>query len=1226
MAKITGKLKNISRMWKVLTVLCIGVVVFVVASQFVTAGTISVRITGDELSDGTWEVGSSPVIWTASAYDSEVEGALSLEDGGSIVWSSSDSNIVDFNSSSSQGTESTVSLKPVSAGKATVTATYSKIITTDEGSYEITESMSRNVVVKFKIDELGIPNAPYENEWIIKKIATNSNKPVTWTSSNENVITVTDDGMGYGVITLKGAGWATVTATTQDQQSQSFQVVVNAKFTENSSMITVPYQDFHTISTNAVTPNNIYYVSANPEIISVEADGTAYGRSAGVTYLYVYAVDQNHPWYSLLPSPARSVLAKVDLNINAQSTIVAVGDTLQFLANIDPKYASGVNWTSSDTMIASVDTTGLVTAVKKGNVQITATMVSPELFGTTDMQTVTVTVNVIDSFALSKSEHIINVKESFDLNAIVTDESAKVTWISSDESVAKVAVSKNGKFTATVTGVSKGKATITATQVIDGVSKQAVCEVSITEPVVNVEISPSNVEIIKGSEYRLIANFTPSMPDNMNVTWTSSDTSVVTVDKTGIIKGIKGGQAAVSVITEDGIKVASCTVSVREPVTSIKLDVKRVTSSLASKTYQLTYTIAPNGDGVNKDVTWTSSAPEIASVSEHGLVTFLKPGKATIIVKTVDKGYSGNLIDTCEFYINNPVTSVNLDYTNITLKLGEQFRLTALVLPDDATDKSVIWSSSDTSVASVNESGLVSAVGSGSATILCKSVDSGETSMCNVTVYQPVTSINISNSTMTVRKGTDFWLNATCLPENAMNKSVIWSSSDTSIATVDQNGKVNTLEPGSCVITATSQDSGVLAKCSLTVLQPITGIYLNTTSKTILSGERFVIIPTVSPMDADNKKVTYTSSDTSVATVDADGVVAGVRGGRAVIIVKTEERGLIASCLVTVQEFVSSVNITTDSTQMNLGMVTQLMAEVSTETATNKKLSWSSTNTGILQVDSTGKVTAVGSGTAAIYAHATDGSGWFDSCQITVIKAVGSIVIQPSSVTVSEGKTTQVSATVHPADATIQEIEWSSSDPTVASVDYSGQITGITAGICKIYATSSDGNNIIGVCRVTVKETVPATAISINSKKITMLPGQTRGLTARIKPSRSTESMYWVSGDTSIATVSSNGVITAKGQGITEIYCISNESGVESSCEVIVLALNATFITIGQYDTYDLDVFGSTENIKWYSNNKRVATVSTSGQVIARMPGRTTITAKVNGKILYCTITVTTIY
>ena len=95
---------------------------------------------------------------------------------------------------------------------------------------------------------------------------------------------------------------------------------------------------------------------------------------------------------------------------------------------------------------------------------------------------------------------------------------------------------------------------------------------------------------------------------------------------------------------------------------------------------------------------------------------------------------------------------------------------------------------------------------------------------------------------------------------------------------------------------------------------------------------------------------------------------------------------------------------------------------------------------------------------------------------------------------------------------------------------------------------------------------------------------------------------------------------------MTEIYCISDETGVESSCEVIVLAMNATFITLGQYDTFDLDVFGSTERIRWYSNNKRVATVTTSGQVVARMPGTTTITAKVNGKILYCTVTVTTIY
>lgn len=778
MAKMKLKIKNVSRIWKALAVLVISFVVFMVASKFATASTVSVSIVGDDLTDGTWEVGSGTKVWTASAYDSELDGALSLEDGGSIVWTSSDRNIVDF-SSSSQGTESTITLRPVSAGRVTITATYSKVVTSPDGDYEIRESASRDVVVRFKLDATKLPQAPYEDDWMVPTILSNSTKPVTWTSSNEGVVSVADDGNGNGIVTLAGAGSATVTATTEDGQSQSFPVVVNAKLKENSALITIPYKDYYTLSTNAVNPSNIVYGSANPAIVSVDTDGTARGNSAGRTMLYVYAVDENHEWYPLLPSPARSVSVKVDLQIDAESTIVAVGDTLQLSANVIPEYATGINWTSTDTSVATIDSTGLVTAVKKGTTQINATMVNKELFGTDEMHTATITINVIDSFAVSESQHIMNVGDSFDISAIVTDQSATVTWVSSDESVAKVAVSKDNKFGATITGVSKGTATITATQIIDGVAKYATCEVSVKEPVVNVEISPAQIEILRGSKYPLVIEFTPFRPDNMNVMWVSSDNSIVTVDDKGVITGVKGGQAAVSVISEDGIKVASCTVTVREPVTSIQLDVHRVTTSLLTGTYQLTYTIEPKGEGVNRDVTWTSSAPDIATVSENGLVTFLKPGKATIVVKTIDGGISGNLIDTCEFYINNPVTSVDLDYTDITLKMGEEFRLTALVLPEDASDKTVLWSSSDTNVATVNENGMVTAVNSGSATILCKSADSGETSMCNVTVYQPVTGVTISNESMTVRKGQEFWLNATCQPENAMNKLIIWSSSDT---------------------------------------------------------------------------------------------------------------------------------------------------------------------------------------------------------------------------------------------------------------------------------------------------------------------------------------------------------------------------------------------------------------------------------------------------------------
>ena len=1222
MKQMKMKMKKLSRWWKVFAVLCIVVTGLVVMSRFASAETISVNISGETLSDGTWEVGSGTVTWTAQAFDSETNQNLSLEDGGTIVWSSSDTNVVDFTTSSA-GTTSTVTLKPLSAGKATITANYTKTVTTDEGSYEINAKAERTVIVKFKLDSTKLPQAPYEDNFSVPVVMTNSVNPVTWTTSNDSVVTVSDDGNGNGIISIEGAGKATISATTSDGQTETFPIVINAKFRESVTPISVKYKDYYTVTTNAKHPSNVIFESENADIVSVDSDGTLKGESAGKTKIYIYAVGSEDEWYGLLPNPARYITAKVDFEIIADSEIAAVGDTVQLSTNIKSDSVTAVNWTSSDTSIATVDANGVVTGLRKGTVTINANVVNEDIFGTTDMQTAAITINVIDSFALSESEHIMNVGDSFELTAIVTDPLATVTWETSDESIATVTVDRKNNKLAVIEAKKKGTVTISATQIIDGVSKTATCEVSIKEPVLDVTVSPSEIELINGTQYPLIANFTPSRPDNMNVYWASSDESVVTVDDMGVITAVGGGQAAVSVVTEDGIKIASCTVSVREPVTSIQMDVHQVTTSLNTGTYQLTYKILPEGDGVNREVTWTSSAPDIATVGENGLVTFLKPGKATIIVKTVDTGYNGNLIDTCEFYINNPVTAVDLDYTNITLKIVEQFRLTALVTPDDASNKTILWSSSDTNVATVNENGMVTAVGSGSATILAKSEDSGATSMCNVTVYQPVTSVVMSNETMTVRKGTEFWLNAKVLPENAMNKEIAWASSDTDIATVDQNGKVTTLQAGNCVITATSKDTGVMAKCALTVTQPITGISLNINEKTILKGNKFIIIPTITPLDADNKNVTYTSSDTSVATVDSDGIVTGLKGGVAIIIVKTEERGLVASCQVTVQEFVTSVDITSDDLRMGLGEVKQLAAKVSADSATNKTLTWASSNPGIVSVDETGKISGNGIGKATIYAYATDGSGLFDSIMVEVIKPVSSITISPASVSIPEGKTARVSVSINPADATYRDIEWSSTDTSVAIVDNTGEITGLKAGICKITATATDGSGIVGTCRVTVTPTVPATSITMNTKSVTMLPGQTRTLSARNKPTKSTESIIWASGDPSVATVSADGVVTARGQGNTEIYAYSNETGVESYCEVNVLALNATSITLEQYDSFDLDVFGATEKIKWYSNNKRVATVS-NGLVVARMAGTTTITAKVNGKVLYCTVKVTT--
>lgn len=1215
-------IKKVSIAWKIAVVVLLATIIFIVATRFATAETVKVEITGEQLDDGTWEAGGNNILWKATAYDADANAYFDLETGGTITWISSDENVVDVSSSIS-GSESTAVLRPLSAGTVTITAKFSKIVSTDDGDYEITSEASRKVVVKFKVNETSLPTAPFEDDWTVQNVTTNSSNAVTWSSDNESVATVTDDGNGNGVITLVGAGKTIITAIASDGQKEQFPIVVNARYMETASKIDLKQDEYYTLTTNAKHGSNIHFMSSNPDIVTVDSDGTVKGMSAGRAMIYVYTLDEADPWYSLQPSPMRSIPVNVRFEILTESKSVAVDDTLQAVTNISAADTNHVNWTSSNTSVATVSPTGEITAHRKGTVTITASVVSDTIFGTNDIQTASIEITVIDSFGLSETEHILNIGDSFELEAIVTDNAATVTWSSSDESIATVSTSKNDKYKVTIDAKGKGVATITATQIIEGVTKTATCEVSVKEPVTGIEISPSFLDLTIGSSYRLLAVFKPSRPDNTNLTWVSSDEDVVTVDDMGVVKAVGGGQAAVSVITEDGIKVASCTVSVRQPVTDIKLEVNEVHTSLATGSYQLTYTISPDEDGVNKEVTWTSSAPHIATVSPNGLVTFLAPGKATIVVKTVDTGVDGNLIDTCEFYINNPVTSLDLDYTNITLKLNEQFRLTAAILPEDASNKNVIWSSSDTNVVTVSDTGMVTAVGSGSATILAKSEDSGATSMCNVTVYQPVTSLVISSETMSIRKGREFWLNVTALPENAMNKEVVWSSNDETIATVDKNGKVTTLEAGSCVITATSVDSGVTAKCTVTVLQPITGISLNESTKTILKGEKFILVPSITPIDADNKNVKWSSSDTSIATVDGSGIVTGLKGGVAIIVCTTEERGLVASCSVTVQEFVSKVEINQDDFNLNLNETKMLTATVLAETATNRKLNWSSSNNNIVSVDTYGRVNAKALGSATIYAEARDGSGVSDSIFIRVIKPVASISVSPSSVTVREGNTFKVSATITPADATFKEIEWTSSDTSVAVVDYDGEITGVKEGICKVYATSTDGNDVVGVVKVTVKPTVPATGVTINSKSITMLSGQTRKLTARLRPSKSTESVTWLSADTSVATVSSDGTVTARGQGNTEIYAISSVTGVESSCEVIVLALNATYVTLEQYDSYDLDVFGATGKIKWYSNNKRVATVTPNGQVIARMAGTTTITAKVNGKVLYCTVRVT---
>lgn len=1221
-------MKQIMKYWKQLLGVVIVLTVSIIGMSSIAAATVGISVMSVDTPDNQL----NPTSWTVGhveAFAASVTGVDEL-DINDILWSSGNPDVVSVSNTKGDN----VYLTATGAGTTNITASY----TFDNNGVDVTKTAVITITVKLEVtNDLSNGFIQLVAEGSTALIQTNykSDEDLLWSSDDEKVVSVASNGDGTAIVTAMSGGSATITIRTPDNnQYYTFDVLVNIKFSNEMKLETMHinpgvYTDVATGKTNAIANKDVTITSANEEYLVVDSDGYAYGETAGYVLLYAYPkYDYSKTAFASL-TPAElaarfgdSVNVMVMFGITNGDLNVAVGDTVQLNTNASEQDLKGVNWTSDNTNIVSIDADGVLTARASGVANVTATLDSKTLIDGQRMHSSAIKVTVIDSFGISESEHMMNVGDSFDLYAIVTDQKANVTWTSSNESIATVVLSETDKYTVCVTGISRGTAVIQAIQEVNGVKKYAECQVSINEPVQNITLVPTELEIDKGEQYPLKLIFEPEKADNTEVLWVSSDESVATVSDAGVITAVDGGDCTISVVTLDGVKVAACKLHVRVPVTDITLSKTQVTCSLSLGSYQLSYNILPEGNGVNTNVVWETSNPEVLTVDKNGFVTFVSPGNATVICQTEDTGTTGiNLVATCDFVIEQPVTSVSLDYTDVTLKIGEQLRLTSTVKPDNATNKELIWVSSNPSVVTVDD-GMLTAVAGGDAAILVQSVDSGVTALCNVKVYQPVTSVSLSSNSMEVRKGTDFWLYATANPANADNPAIAWTSSNPTIATVDSTGKVVTLAAGETTITATSVDTGVFATCKLTVLEPVTGISLNVTNTAIYKGSRFVLIPTVTPIDADNKAVTYTSSDPDIASVDANGVVTGLKGGKCIILATTVERGLVASCEVEVYEFVTSIKINGTAGNINLGESRTLTCDVAPESATNTGVVWSSSNNGVLQVSQRGVVTAVGYGTATIYATAADGSGVYDQVDFRCIKGVTSISVSPSYVSMLAGNTVNVTATVSPSDATIQNIDWSSSDESIAVVDYNGGITGLKAGICYVYAKSTDGNNITATVKVTVKPVIAATSVKVSSGNLTLLPGQSSSLKYKLKPSNSTDTIEWITSDPYVATVSSNGVVTAHGQGNCEIYCIS-ESGAEGVCQLSVLALNATRVTIEQYDSYVLDVFGATENIKWYTNNVRVATVSANGTVIGRKPGTTTIMAKVNGKVLYCTVTVT---
>ncbi len=331
------------------------------------------------------------------------------------------------------------------------------------------------------------------------------------------------------------------------------------------------------------------------------------------------------------------------------------------------------------------------------------------------------------------------------------------------------------------------------------------------------------------------------------------------------------------------------------------------------------------------------------------------------------------------------VSSLTLSRTELTLMEGDSETLVATVGPDNATDKTVTWSTSDANIATVDGNGKVNAVKAGTSTITAKAGD--KTATCLVTVEKlviPVSSVSLNKTSLTLTEGESETLTATVDPDNATDKKVSWISSNTKIATVDSDGKVTAVKAGSATITAKAGDK--TATCSVTVEKlviPVSSISLNKTSLTLTEGESETLTATVNPDNATDKKVSWSSSNTKIATVDSDGKVTAVKAGSATITAKAGDK--TATCMVTVEKLVipvSSVSLNKTSLTLTEGENETLTATVGPDNATDKTVTWSTSDASVATVDQSGRVTAVKAGSASITAKAGDKAA---TCGITII-------------------------------------------------------------------------------------------------------------------------------------------------------------------------------------------------------------------------------------------------
>jgi len=823
------------------------------------------------------------------------------------------------------------------------------------------------------------------------------------------------------------------------------------------------------------------------------------------------------------------------------------------------------------------------------------------------------------------------------------DLTTSATWSSSNPAIATV----NGSGQATALAI--GNATIAAALGAESVSTN----LSVVPGLTSIQVNPQNPSIAAGTTQQFTATGTFSDGSTQDLTtsvsWNSSVPSIATTTAGGLANGVAAGQATIAATAGS---VSGSTVLTVTPATLSAVTVAPANPTIAAGATQPFTAAGLFTDGSTQDLTasvsWGSSTPSVATINTSGLATGLAPGQTTITAA------SGSVSNSAVLTVSTAVlTSIAVNPVNPSVIVGGTQQFTATGTYSDSSTQDLTgtaaWNSSNAGVASVDSSGLASALTAGTTTISATVLSmSGSTTLTATVTPPPLQSISVTPANPSVAIGQNQQFVATGLYADGstqdLTSSVSWSSSQPAIAAITTAGLASGSSGGSTTIAAAL--GGISASATLSVNSlALVSIAVTPVNASIALGTSQQFAATGTYADGSTldltTSATWSSSAPSVATANASGLATSASTGQTTITAAAASTVGSSTLTVTPATLVS-IAITPAIPTIPLGTTEQFAAtgtfsDGSTQDITGS-VQWDSSDGSVATISnadgSRGLATSVASGSSSISAASGPISA---STTLTVsTAALISITVNPAGPSIALGTTQQFTATGTFTDGSTQDLTtsatWGSSNTVVATVNSSALGTSLATGTATITATlgGTSGSMLLtvtpaSVVTITVSPATAAIPLGMN-QAFTAVGTFTDGSTQDV-----TNSAHWSSSAPSVATVSntsgSSGMAASTGSGSTVIRARSGTvtgSGKLTVTNAILAAIEVNpqspSIPIGgsqQFTATGLYTDGSTANITtsvtWGSSSAAVATIGNTpgslGLATSASAGTTIISA-----------------